>query len=84
MKNKEKFKDKILDVVCNEGKLAVDAKTHEPVSCNSISCGDCLFYCTALCSDAVVEWANQEYKDPMVIGLVWTQQTCLNLTLIFQ
>ena len=68
MKNKEKFKDKILDVVCNEGKLAVDAKTHEPVSCNSIFCSDCLFYGTALCSIAVVEWANQEYKDPIVIS----------------
>lgn len=44
MKNKEKFKDEILDIICKGGNIAVDNITYEPVDCDSIDCGSCLFY----------------------------------------
>lgn len=68
MKNKEKFKDKIVDIVCNGGSIAVDNTTYEPVDCNRVDCTTCLFYGCGGCSDPLIEWANQEYKDPVVIS----------------
>ena len=44
MKNKEKFKDEIVDIACNGGMLAVDIETNKPVDCNSVDCGTCLFH----------------------------------------
>lgn len=44
MKNKEKFKDKIVDIACKGGIIAVDNITYGPVDCNSIDCSNCLFY----------------------------------------
>lgn len=67
MENKEKFKDKIVDIACNGGSIAVDKVTYEPVDCNIIDCSSCLFYGCGTCSKALIEWANQEYKDPIVI-----------------
>lgn len=71
MKNKEKFKDKIVDIVCNGGTLAVDIETNEPVDCNTFECGKCLFYVNEFgtCYYSMKKWVNQEYKDPNVISL---------------
>lgn len=68
MKNKEKFNDEILDIICKGGNIAVDNITYEPVDCNSIDCGTCLFYGCGGCSDMLIEWARREYKKPIVIS----------------
>lgn len=68
MKNKEKFKDKIVDIVCKGGNIAVDNISYEPVDCNSIECSACLFYGSGECSDTLIEWGRREYKKPIVIS----------------
>lgn len=68
MKNIEKFKDEILDIISKGGNIAVDNITYEPVDCNSIGCGACLFYGRGGCSDMLIEWARLEYKKPVVIS----------------
>lgn len=68
MKNKEKFKDEIVNIVCKGGNIAVDNITYEPVDCNIIDCGTCLFYGCGTCSDMLIEWARREYKKPVVIS----------------
>lgn len=69
MKNKEKFKDEIVDIVCDGDALAIDMDTYKPVACRSISCGKCLIYSEeVVCSSALSEWANQEYKEPIVMS----------------
>lgn len=68
MKNKEKFKDEILDIICKGGNIAVDNITYEPVDCNSIDCGTCLFYGCGVCSDMLIEWYRREYKKPIEIS----------------
>lgn len=69
MKNKEKFKDKLVDIICGGDSIAIDKETHEPIPCSDIKCGNCLFYSVKLnCPDTLVEWANQEYKEPIVIS----------------
>lgn len=68
MKNKEKFKDEILDIICKGGNIAVDNIIYEPVDCNSIDCGTCLFYGCGGCSDMLIEWFRREYKKPVVIS----------------
>lgn len=70
MKNKEKFKDEIVNIVCNGGCLAVNVETNKPTDCNRIDCSKCLFYGAEFgaYSDKMVNWANQEYKDPIVIS----------------
>lgn len=68
MKNKEKFKDKIVDIACGGDLVAVDKYTYEPTHCTCISCENCLIYNGSCCSDKIIEWANQEYKEPIVIS----------------
>lgn len=68
MKNKEKFKNEIVDIVCNDDVIAVDKETRTPVACSSIDCDKCLFLVEFGCSDTLVAWANQEYKESFVIS----------------
>lgn len=69
MKNKEKFKNEIVDIICNGDSIAINKETYTPVPCCKTSCDKCLFYTEKLlCVDALVEWASQEYKDPIVIS----------------
>lgn len=69
MENKDKFKNEIVDIICGGNSIAVDKETHVPVACTNIECDNCLFYnIKEYCIDALVEWANQEYKDPIVIS----------------
>ena len=65
---KEKFKDEILDIICKGGNIAVYNTTYEPVDCNIIDCGNCLFYGCGCCSDIRIEWYRREYKKPVVIS----------------
>ena len=69
MKNKEKFKNEIVDIVCDYGDIGVNKETYTPVPCCKISCDKCLFYDEKLsCVGALVNWSNQEYKEPIVIS----------------
>lgn len=70
MKNKEKFKNEIVDIVCNGGSLAVDIETNKPVDCATIDCRKCLFYSTEFgaCSNVMKIWTNQEYKESDIIS----------------
>lgn len=69
MKNKEKFKNEIVDIICDGDSIAVDKETHVPVACTNIECDNCLFYnIKEYCIDSLVEWANQEYNCKTVIS----------------
>lgn len=69
MKNREKFKNEIVDIICNGDNIAVNKKTRVPLACTNIKCNKCLFYnIKQYCIDALVEWANQEYKCNTVIS----------------
>lgn len=70
MKNREKFKDEIVDIACNGGTLAVDIETNKPVDCNDTDCNKCLFHGSEFgsCVDVMKTWAVQEYKEPNVIS----------------
>lgn len=63
MKNKEKFKNEIVDIICNNDIIAVDKVTRIPVPCSSIECDKCLFRGEIGCSDVLAAWSNQEYKN---------------------
>lgn len=65
MTNREKFAEKILDVACSGSRLAVNKATLEPIGCNNLECGDCLFY-TRCCKGTREKWANSEYVEPSV------------------
>lgn len=69
MVNKEKFKDELVDIICNGDSIAVDKETHIPVHCTKTECCKCLFNTMKLkCVDAMTDWSNQEYKEPTVIS----------------
>lgn len=69
MKNKEKFKNEITDIICDGDSIAVDKETRVPIACTNIECDSCLFYnIKQYCVDSLVEWANQEYKETIVIS----------------
>lgn len=44
MKNRQKFKNEIVDIVCDGGSIAVDKKMRVPLGCTNIRCDKCLFY----------------------------------------
>lgn len=65
MTNREKFAEKILNIACSGGRLAVNKATLEPIACSSLECRDCLFY-TECCKGARKKWANSEYVEPPI------------------
>ena len=68
MTNKEKFAEKILDVACSSGRIAVSKATLEPTTCFKLECKDCLFNFRdgGSCGDARKKWANSEYVEPPI------------------
>lgn len=69
MKNKEKFKDEIVNIICSGNSIAIDKETLVPMVCSNTDCFNCLFYNIKLdCIGALVNWADQEYKEPNVIS----------------
>lgn len=69
MKNKEKFKDEIVNIICSGNSIAIDKETLVPMACSNTDCGNCLFYTIKLdCIGALVNWAIQEYKETNVIS----------------
>lgn len=67
MKNKEKYKEKLIDMFVVYGKkLAVKKGTHEICDCYDASCRECLFADDKrACIMARKEWLNAEYEEPV-------------------
>lgn len=69
MKNKEKFAEEILDIVCKGNEVAMDKDTMKLQSCDETGCEDCYFFevnyphNTGSCAKNFVHWANSEYKE---------------------
>lgn len=65
MKNKEKYFDKLIQIIIDGYTLAVDELTDEPRRCdNNISCFSCLFG-DGSCISGRKEWLEQEYQEPI-------------------
>lgn len=64
MKNKEKFKEEIMELACDHHRIAVDEITGKVVHCNSIKCEKCRFN-SVNCTAQLREWAEAEYKEPL-------------------
>lgn len=64
MKNKEKYYDEILQIVIEEGTLAVDKNTNKPINCRVFICDDCLFnnWCV---NKSRKEWLEPECQEPI-------------------
>lgn len=67
MTNKEKFKDKMLDIAIEKFGFAVDSNGNVE-DCNSLQCVDCKFYKddgnhTVYCLGRFKEWLEEEYKE---------------------
>ena len=64
MKNKEYYKDQILELAYNGYSIAVNSETHKPYAC--ISCDNCIFNHAESCRDALKEWLEQEHNEPLL------------------
>lgn len=65
MKNKEFFKDKLIEIASYN--TAVNKHTGEVEMCGDMGCGDCLFYGKELeCKKMCKEWLNEEYAKPVL------------------
>lgn len=66
MKNKEFFKEKIFEIACDFGKVAV--VNGEPMNCSFVSeCGMCdFFYEEGKCEELLKEWLEKEYEEPRI------------------
>lgn len=63
MTNREKYKEKILDIVFNGDTIAVDINTKEPVPCGGIDCRNCLLFFSpsSPCNDDRLKaWSEKE------------------------
>ena len=60
MKNREKYKEELLDIACAGKKIAIDKRTMQIRSCLGLWCGDCLFEGDS-CDTKLAEWAESEY-----------------------
>lgn len=69
MKNKEKFAEEILDIVCKGNDVALDISTGSLCACPGFSCSRCYFYLnnypngTKICRENLAHWANSEHKE---------------------
>lgn len=68
MKNKEKHAMKIVEIACDDKRVAVDKRTGKVVSCDCIICGNCLFDGKHGCKSRRREWAESEYVECPVIS----------------
>lgn len=64
MKNKEKYKDELLKILCQGDGFAVNKETNEPCHCHSLACPDCKFgYSLINCKHEREKWLKELY-DP--------------------
>lgn len=64
MTNREKFGEKVLDIMCDGGGLAL--KNGRPASCNGIRCADCELEKYNCSLTYFYDWLNAEYVEPTV------------------
>lgn len=62
MKNKDKYREKIIEIAMNGDILAVDKDTKQPMLCYPNRCKYCLFEKYVDCSEARKKWLNQEVE----------------------
>ena len=62
MKNKEKYKDKIIEIAMDGDILAINKDTKQPMSCSVSNCICCLFGTTFGCFEERNKWLNQEVE----------------------
>ena len=68
MKNKEKFRDRILEIACKGNSVSRNMHTGELVECGVCSCKDCAFNKFNLtCKEACYQWMEEEYKNPAAV-----------------
>lgn len=63
MKNKEYYKDRIIDLLCESLNIAVDRKTDKPCACEGFRCANCAFRDYQSCTYAFRNWLNLEHKE---------------------
>lgn len=70
MKNKEKYAEQIVEIVCEYGSFGVDKRTGSLVSCHELNCGKCLLneMNHRACYNSRKEWADSEYVERPVIS----------------
>lgn len=68
MKNKEKYAMKIAEIACDGKSIAVDKRIGKVVSCDCITCGNCLFDGKHGCNSRRRKWAESKYVEPFVIS----------------
>lgn len=68
MKNREKYTEEILDIVCSGEGFAVRKDDKRLIACTKISCIDCYFNSTGGCDEATYKWAESEYIEPAKIS----------------
>lgn len=68
MKNKEKYAEEILDIVCRGEGFAMRKDDKRLTACNEISCIDCCFNSDEGCDEATYKWAESEYIEPAKIS----------------
>lgn len=67
MTNREKYKEKILDIACDGNSIAFSKQTRELVPCECLDCSECEFnYEFGTCQDEAKHWCNSEYKEPEI------------------
>ena len=62
MTNKEKYKDKIVEMAVNGKALAVEKHTLEPKPCHTMDCKRCICNDQNSCVAPIKKWAEQEYN----------------------
>ena len=69
MKNKEKFRDEILEIASMGDSVSRNKYTGELVGCECTSCADCAFNIPGKpsCKGACYQWMNEEYKNPAAV-----------------
>lgn len=68
MKNREKYKEELLDIACAGKKIAIDKRTMQIRSCAWFPCEHCLFNGYASCDTKLAEWAESEYIETAKIS----------------
>ena len=68
MKNREKYKEELLNIACTGKRIAIDKRTMQIRSCTGLSCGHCLFNGYASCDTKLAEWAESEYIETVKIS----------------
>ena len=68
MTNRERYTKEILDIACSGNRVAIRKDNKRLTTCEEIGCCDCCFGDYVPCEEAVCEWAESEYVEPVKIS----------------